>query len=178
MSDIFISYAREDRPRARFIAEALQTRGWSVFWDRNIPVGATWDEVIERELAAARAVIVLWSKDGVASAWVRAEAGDAAAKGKLIPALLENVSVPLRFRTLQAADLIDWESNRRGHMGWKNLTCALMRVGKFESTHPSQAEHTDHESNRPHAKKIRNSLAILLGAIALAAFVLIVVYRS
>jgi hypothetical protein len=37
MSDIFISYAREDRPRAEAIAKALEEHGWSVWWDWNIP---------------------------------------------------------------------------------------------------------------------------------------------
>ena len=31
MSDIFISYAREDRPRAATIAQALEAQGWSEF---------------------------------------------------------------------------------------------------------------------------------------------------
>ena len=30
MSDIFISYAREDLDRARRLASALESRGWSV----------------------------------------------------------------------------------------------------------------------------------------------------
>jgi hypothetical protein len=33
MSDIFISYAREDRPRVERLAAALEQCGWSVWWD-------------------------------------------------------------------------------------------------------------------------------------------------
>ena len=47
MSDIFLSYASEDRDRARELAGVFRTRGWSVFWDRTIPPGKTWDEIIE-----------------------------------------------------------------------------------------------------------------------------------
>ena len=39
MSDIFISYAREDRPRAAAIARALEAQGWSVWWDWIILAG-------------------------------------------------------------------------------------------------------------------------------------------
>ncbi len=46
MSDIFISYARPDRPMAELIARALEAQGWSVWWDRVIPAGKTFDEVI------------------------------------------------------------------------------------------------------------------------------------
>jgi TIR domain len=60
MTDIFLSYASEDRERAGKLATALEGRGWSVWWDRNIIAGATFDEVIEHELETAKSVIVLW----------------------------------------------------------------------------------------------------------------------
>ncbi|MDQ3115900.1 MAG: toll/interleukin-1 receptor domain-containing protein [Verrucomicrobiota bacterium] len=47
MSDIFISYAREDREKAQAIAAVFQEQGWSVWWDRSIPPGRTFDQVIE-----------------------------------------------------------------------------------------------------------------------------------
>lgn len=46
MSDIFISYANEDRARAQILAAALEAQGWSTFWDRTIPTGKTWREII------------------------------------------------------------------------------------------------------------------------------------
>jgi hypothetical protein len=36
VSDIFISYASEDRSRVRPLADALSGHGWSVWWDRQI----------------------------------------------------------------------------------------------------------------------------------------------
>jgi hypothetical protein len=39
MADIFISYARPDRARAKALAEALERNGWSVWWDRGILLG-------------------------------------------------------------------------------------------------------------------------------------------
>jgi hypothetical protein len=53
MSDIFISYAREDRETAQRLAETLKAHGWSVWWDTRLKAGEVWDEVIGRELAAA-----------------------------------------------------------------------------------------------------------------------------
>lgn len=67
MSDIFISYAHEDRERAKNMAAALEARGWSVWWDRKIITGQTYDQVIENELDAAKAVVVLWSQHSVGS---------------------------------------------------------------------------------------------------------------
>ena len=107
--DVFISYAAEDRERARSIAAYLESRGWSVWWDRKIPVGRAFDEVIEDALRRARCVVVLWTKDAVASRWVRSEASDAAQRQVLVPVLVEDVTMPLEFRHLQALDLRAWK---------------------------------------------------------------------
>ena len=50
MSDILLSYASEDRPRAQVVAQALKAHGWAVWWDRTIPAGKTFREVIEEEI--------------------------------------------------------------------------------------------------------------------------------
>lgn len=48
MNEIFISYATQDRERARMLAAALGKRGWDIWWDREIPLGKSFDEVIEK----------------------------------------------------------------------------------------------------------------------------------
>ena len=45
MADIFSSYSSKDRSRVELFVKALASQGWSIFWDRVIPVGKTWDEV-------------------------------------------------------------------------------------------------------------------------------------
>jgi hypothetical protein len=111
MRDIFISYAKEDRRWAQLFAQHLTNHGWSVFWDRTIPAGKTWREIVEKELIEARCVIVAWSKFSVNSDWVYAEADDARKRGALLPVFMESVSPPLIFRSIQAADLTNWRGN-------------------------------------------------------------------
>lgn len=111
MSDVFISYANEDRASARILADALANAGFSVWWDRDVPPGKTWHEVIGRELESAGCVIVLWSGESVKSRWVRDEADRAAARGCLLPVLVENIAVPLGFGQIQAADLSSWRGD-------------------------------------------------------------------
>lgn len=108
VKDIFISYASEDRLAAGKLADALIRQGWSVWWDPDIPPGHIWDELIEQELAAVRCVVVLWSASSVGKQWVKAEAAEAAARGILVPALIEDVKPPLAFRQIEAARLCDW----------------------------------------------------------------------
>ena len=108
MRDVFISYARDDREQAAQLASALEARGFSVWWDREIPPGRTFDDVIEEALTSARCVLVLWSEHSIPSRWVRAEASSAAERGILIPVLVEAVEPPLEFRNIQAADLTGW----------------------------------------------------------------------
>ena len=109
MSDIFISYASEDRARVAPLAAALSGQGWSVWWDRSISAGRNFDEVIETELGAARVVIVAWSRESVQSRWVRAEAQEGLDHNKLIPVFLDEVSPPLIFRFIQAVSLVAWD---------------------------------------------------------------------
>lgn len=118
MSDVFISYASTDRDSARALARLLEQGACSVFWDRTIPPGKSWDEILEQALREARAVVVLWSRAAVASEWVKAEAADAAARGILVPAMIEKVDLPLRFRAIQAADLTGWNgTDASGEVG-------------------------------------------------------------
>jgi len=108
-SDIFISYAREDRAKAKALAEALGARGWNVWWDRKIAPGEAFDVVIERELGVCKCAIVLWSRRSVNATWVRNEARRASKRNVLVPILIDSVDVPLEFENLQAADLTTWE---------------------------------------------------------------------
>src|SRR5690242_2340436 len=111
MSDVFISYASSDRVTAQRFAHALESLGWSVWWDREIPVGKSFDQVIEDELNAARCVLVLWSKNSVQSRWVKTEASAAADRDNLIPVLIDRVAIPLEFRRIQTAILSDWDGD-------------------------------------------------------------------
>ena len=127
MSDVFLSYAREDRSRVEPLAAALQKLGWSVWWDPHILPGETWDDVIDAALGESRCVIVLWSRESVGSRWVRTEAHEGHRRGILVPALLDHVTIPLAFRSIQSADLVDWRAELP-HAGFEQLTLAVRKI--------------------------------------------------
>lgn len=111
MSDIFISYSRDETKHAETIAQALQSRGLSVWWDRQIIAGEQWAESISKELDRARIVLVLWSSASVNSMWVVEEAAYARESSKLVQVILENITQPIGFTSFQAADLSGWNGN-------------------------------------------------------------------
>lgn len=120
MTDVFISYASEDRDRAEKLASKLSAFGWSVWLDRKIITGQAFDQVIERELETAKSVVVLWSKHSIASEWVKNEAAVASERGVLVPAIIESVKLPLEFRGKQTANLIEW-MGQPSHSGFQAL---------------------------------------------------------
>ena len=137
MSDIFISYARADKEKAELLANAFSQKGWSVWWDREIPPGKSFDEVVENALNSARCVIVLWSKDSGSSRWVKTEAAEGAARGILVPAVIDNAPIPLEFKRIEAADLSDWQ----GDISHREFDQLLRTVaGMLDGTAPARVQ--------------------------------------
>lgn len=108
MADLFLSYQRLDQTTAQRIVETLRGAGISVWWDQDIAPGAPWEATIERELSAAKVVIVAWSPAAVKSENVKAEARAARADGKLIQVFVETCNPPLFFGERQGVDLSGW----------------------------------------------------------------------
>ena len=115
MSDIFLSYASEDRERAAGLAATLKTCGWDVWWDRTLVAGDRYAAVIAEQLATARCVIVLWSQSSVASDWVADEANEAKKREVYLPVCLDGTQPPLGFRSAQYADLSSWNGLVEDH---------------------------------------------------------------
>ena len=113
MADVFVSYTRDDEPKARQLAKTLTAHGWDVWWDRHIPPGHDFSEVIQHQLEHAACVVVLWSRASIASEYVRDEATVAKERAALVPALIDDVRPPLGFRQRQVANLAGWSGDVR-----------------------------------------------------------------
>ena len=111
MANVFLSYARDDAATAQSIAAALEQAGHDVWWDIHIRGGAQFSKAIEEALAAADAVVVLWSKRSIESPWVRDEAAAGRDAGRLVPATIDGTSPPLGFRQFHSINL---SSSRSG----------------------------------------------------------------
>lgn len=162
MADVFLSYAREDRDRAELLAHALESRGCSVWWDRRIQAGHVFADVIEKQLEAARCVVVLWTEHSIASTWVQNEASEGDHRTILIPVRLDDVRIPLGFRHLQTADLLDWDGEETPELA-DFLSAVESKIGKPPAAAPAAT------LPPPRARKSRVGLiaAISVAAIAL-----------
>lgn len=112
MTDLFISYDREDLLRVKALAQLFEAHGWSVWWDRRVPPGRSYADAIERALTDCQCAVVVWSQQSVESRWVRLEAAEADRQRKLVPVMIDPVHIPFEFRDIQAAQLLEFPTKR------------------------------------------------------------------
>jgi adenylate cyclase len=105
---VFLSYAREDVGVAKQLAACVGRAGHSVWWDHDIQGGSHFASEIDKELKAADAVVVLWSKTAVDSPWVQDEAAEGRDSGRLVPVIMGADKPPLGFRQFQSIDFNSW----------------------------------------------------------------------
>ena len=109
MTDIFIGYARVDRKRVLPLVRGLEALGENIWWDAELTPGQDFAQEIETRIQHARRVLILWSKEGMASHWLRAEAGMALGMHTLVQATLDDARPPLEFSALPSLDLAGWK---------------------------------------------------------------------
>ncbi len=131
MSNVFISYKRENLAAVQLIVQELRGAGEAVWWDQDIAPDDPWEATIERELEAAKVVIVAWSNAAVGSENVKAEARRARNQGKLIQVFVEACEPPLFFGERQGVDLSSWSGETNDPRFQTVLTAArAIKAGK------------------------------------------------
>lgn len=129
MSDIFISYSSKDRPWVERFAKTLEAHGWSVWWDREIPTGGSFNQVIRQQLSASKCAIVVWSEQSVESEWVQAEAAESKKQEKYLPIKIDECQISLGFTQRTYQSLVEWEAGVE-HAGFSQLLKDIERLVK------------------------------------------------
>lgn len=127
-SDIFVSYSHQNKTVVDRLVSVLEVQGWSVWWDRALVPGRTFDQVIEAEIESTRCVVVLWSTNSVESDWVRAEAQEGLSRRILVPVLIEKARIPVLFRQTETVDLSDWAASSKNSIDHPEMQRLLQAV--------------------------------------------------
>ncbi len=98
MARVFLSYSRQDLAIASKLAADLERLGHDMWWDRHLHGGARFASEIEAALERSDAVVVLWSRHSLQSAWVQDEASEGRDSGRLVPVTIDGCKPPLGFR--------------------------------------------------------------------------------
>ncbi len=115
MADIFISYKSERRAAAWHLSQILELNGYTVWYDYGLLSGRDFSRRIEKELRAAKVVIVLWCPMSRDSDWVNNEALLARRLQKYVPVWIEETELPLEFIRDDTIDLKRWNGSPRSH---------------------------------------------------------------
>jgi hypothetical protein len=93
MADVFISYSTKDEELAQFVRQHLQAQNLSVFIaSLSLNAGERWTPKIIAELKGAQWVVLLATKDALASTSVQMEAGAAVFGDKKVVPIMWKVS--------------------------------------------------------------------------------------
>jgi adenylate cyclase len=134
MADVFISYARVDKARVAPLVKAIEAKGWSVWWDPDISPGREFDDEIDAELQAAKAVLAVWTPVSVASRWVRGEARDAAERGILVPVRFDQARLPIDVRAIHTTDLDEWHEDPSTPCAQECLNALAAMIARTSTT--------------------------------------------
>ena len=168
MAGVFVSYAREDAAKAKVIARELEQAGFDVWIDQRISSGSEYSREIEEALRNASAVVVLWSKHSVDSAWVRDEAAEGRDSGRLIPIAIDALRPPIGFRQFQATDMSRWSGRGRPKQIDEIIAAVAAKAGA--PPQPRQPLRTDRQPLKRPMILVSVGLAAILIAVAVVIF--------
>jgi adenylate cyclase len=160
MADVFISYARADKARVAPLVKAIEARGWTVWWDPEITPGQEFDDQIDAEIDAAKAVLVIWTPTSVASRWVRGEAREAADRGILVPVRFEQARLPMDVRAIHTTDLDEWNEDPASAQAQEFLRALDGMIARTQAARSAKTA-ADTAPAHPNKQAARFSICVL-----------------
>ena len=160
VADVFISYARATAEVAQLIARALRDEGYSVWIDDALPLHREFASVIEENLRAAKAVLVLWSAEARASRWVPAEADLAHERGTLVQLSLDGAPPPFPFNRLHCEIAAGWRGDTNAP-AWRKVQAQHRRPGALDEGRRASVNGARLTTNRVVASERERLLAVL-----------------
>lgn len=144
MSDVFISYTRDDRAHADQIKRRLEALGLDVFLDVDggVESGSSFPQRIADEIAATKSVVAIWTPYALTRDWCRRECFLARQLGKLLPIAVAPLTPgDLReFVDASYESLEDFEGQEK-HFGWSQVLGSIARaLDRWAELNPDHAD--------------------------------------
>ncbi|MEO0818369.1 MAG: TIR domain-containing protein [Pseudomonadota bacterium] len=121
MADIFISYKNQDRELVSGLAQSLEAKGFTVWWDTRIEVTEAWLQRIVSEVDKAACLIGIWSANSVEDGLFIPSEHDGinyiqiehkrADRANVIGLLIDKDRTPLEFEDRQSVNMTDRLNN-------------------------------------------------------------------
>ncbi len=146
MTDIYVSYAREDRENVRRLGELLGHEGWDVWLDPAEGSSSNSAE-LDVKLASASAILVVWSGYSRGSETVRSEAATGLYKNKLVQVKIDPASPPRPFDQVEVSDLSRWSGDREDMSLRKVISALRLLAGLPQSVRPHRRQQADRAPN-------------------------------
>lgn len=170
MGHIFISYNRKDQSTARRLADDLRHHGYDVWMDDRIEYGGQWLNVIFEAIRDASAVVIVMSPDSEKSKWVQKEYLYAEELEKLIIPIALNGHIFPYLKDKQASDPSQTGGlTNRAYRQLEAVVTPLDQTGQMMVLPVSEAK------PRPVEQKRKWWAGVLVGVIALAAVLMIII---
>lgn len=167
MARIFVSYGHKRSDPAGKLVTRLEALGYEVFIDTKIVGGENYPQRIMESLESAHAVIALWDNTTVDSQPVLDECARADKLRKLIPVLLEPVSIekiPFQLANIQYIEIFEDDGFEAGD-GLDALLRAINRLCDPERFRQELAQEDSGAALRPIKAEAPDSAPIQLSAI-------------
>lgn len=150
--DIFISFEREDLDRVEPLIKTVESLGYGVWRDTDLPsAGASWTKEIEEIIAAARCVLVVWTAATRRSPALLVDAARASVAKKLLSVWLDPIDPSVQLLNIPHIDLAGWDG-RPGHARFQRLA---RDIAKLAGPAPAGAAAAERRTESQPARRLR-----------------------
>ncbi|HEX2906689.1 MAG TPA: TIR domain-containing protein [Phototrophicaceae bacterium] len=148
MAQIFLSYSRKNKNSALRLKKFLQSAGFSVWMDEEIPPSSDWWATIEQKIEECSAFVLVESPDAQESDWIKDEIHLARTLKKVIFPVLILGDLRASLSRIQVTDLRSRHGKKRAKE-LKKLTEELSKTisGNVSTALPEKTRNKSHYVN-------------------------------
>lgn len=138
MTDLYISYSMRERHWVSQLVSALESEGYSVWWEHVAVLGDDVRPDSQNALDSAQYVVAVWSPLAVDDYWVLQDAKRAQESVKLLSVSYKSAELPSAFYSSEVADLKQWRGGDKSDPAYQHFVSQLKAI--IKPSQPSEQE--------------------------------------